>query len=278
MPLPVTLPEEDQLVLSQSFDNSVVLITGAAAGIGLELAQALAKAGAGLVLVDIDSSGLDSARRLLESTGAAVHTFVADVADETAVEGLAEDAFRHAGQIDCLVNCAGVYPVTNLLDMTSEEWDRVIATNLRGPFLMTRAIARRMIDAQVAGCILNVSSTASTLARPGVTHYGSSKAGLNQLTRVAAVELAPHGIRVNAILPGVIETQHVRQSLESPEGHAEGEAKRARIPLRRFGQPKELVALSLFLLSDASSYCTGGLYTVDGGFSLGIADYGEPMC
>lgn len=261
---------------SQPFSESVALITGAAAGIGLELARALANTGAVVVLVDIDSPGLDSARAELESSGATVHTFVADVADETAVEGLAQDTFRLAGRLDCLVNCAGVYPVTTLLDLTCEEWDRVIATNLRGPFLMTRAIARRMRDAGIAGRILNVSSTASTLARPGVAHYGASKAGLNQLTRVAAVELAPHGIRVNAILPGVIETEHVRRSLEAPEARAEGETKRARIPLRRFGRPQELVALSLFLLSDASSYCTGGLYTVDGGFSLGITDYGNP--
>jgi NAD(P)-dependent dehydrogenase (short-subunit alcohol dehydrogenase family) len=257
-------------VSSESFAESVALITGGAGGIGLELARALANAGADLVLADIDSSGLGAARSELESTGATIHTFVVDVADEKAVERLAEDVFRDAGQVDCLINCAGVYPVTNLLDLTCEEWDRVIATNLRGPFLMTRTIARRMIDARIAGRILNISSTASTLARPGVAHYGATKAGLNQLTRVAAVELAPHGIRVNAVLPGVIETERVRRSLESPEARAESEAKRARIPLRRFGQPGELVALSLFLLSDASSYCTGGLYTVDGGFSLGM--------
>ena len=272
----VTLPEEGQRVSEKSFDERVVLITGAGAGIGLELARALALAGAELVLIDIDSSGLDSARTELASTGTTVHTFVADVADEAAVEQLSEDAFRRAGRVDGLVNCAGIYPVTNLLDQTCEEWDRVMATNLRGPFLMTRAVARRMIGARISGCILNVSSTASHLARPGVAHYGASKAGLNQLTRVAAVELAPHGIRVNALLPGVIETERVRRSLETTEARAEGETKRARIPLGRFGQPQELVALSLFLLSDASSYWTGGLYTVDGGFSLGITNYGDP--
>ena len=124
-----------------------------------------------------------------------------------------------------------------------------------------------MIDRRIAGSVLNVSSTASTLARPGIAHYGASKAGLNQLTRVAAVELAPHAIRVNAILPGVIATERVQRALRAPESRAEGEAKLARIPLGRFGSPDELVGLSLFLLSDAASYCTGGLYTVDGGFT-----------
>ena len=116
MPSPVILPEEDEIVSSEPFSESVALITGAGAGIGLELARALANAGAVVVLVDIDSPGLDSARAELESSGATVHTFVADVADEAAVEGLAENSFRLAGRLDCLVNCAGVYPVTTLLD------------------------------------------------------------------------------------------------------------------------------------------------------------------
>ena len=173
-----------------------------------------------------------------------------------------------------MINCAGIYPVTPLLELTSREWDRVMRVNLRGPFLMIRAIGRRMVDAGITGRILNISSGASAVARPGIAHYGASKAGLNQLTRVSAVELAPHGIRVNAILPGVIETEPVRRSLDTPDGRVESEAKRARIPLGRFGRTQELVDLSLFLLSDASSYCTGGLYTVDGGYSLGIPAYG----
>jgi NAD(P)-dependent dehydrogenase (short-subunit alcohol dehydrogenase family) len=118
-----------------------------------------------------------------------------------------------------------------------------------------------------------MSSTASTLARPGIAHYGAAKAGLNQLTRILAVELAPHGIRVNAILPGVIETETVQSTLATPAAIAEMAAKQARIPMGRLGTPEEIAELAAFLLSPASSYSTGGLFTADGGFSLGISRY-----
>jgi 2-keto-3-deoxy-L-fuconate dehydrogenase len=130
-----------------------------------------------------------------------------------------------------------------------------------------------MIADGVAGSIVNISSTSSRLARPGIAHYGASKAGLNQLTAVAAVELAPHGIRVNAILPGVIGTERAQASLATEQGRAEHAAKLARIPLARVGTPAEIVSLALFLLSPESSYCTGALFTADGGFTLGIPSY-----
>jgi NAD(P)-dependent dehydrogenase (short-subunit alcohol dehydrogenase family) len=156
--------------------------------------------------------------------------------------------------------------------MTTQEWDRVIATNLRGPFLLTQAVARWMKD-EGGGSIVNVSSTASTVARPGVAHYGASKAALNQFTRVAAVELAGYSIRVNAVLPGVIATNRVLNRASTEEAKRELEAKVSRIPAQRLGQPEEVVPLVMFLLSDAASYCTGGLFTVDGGFSLGLSRY-----
>jgi NAD(P)-dependent dehydrogenase (short-subunit alcohol dehydrogenase family) len=122
---------------------------------------------------------------------------------------------------------------------------------------------------------VNISSTASVLARPGIAHYGASKAGLSQLTRVLAVELAPFKIRVNAVLPGVIATERVMSKSDTPEAAAEMTAKIARIPQRRLGQPDEVAPLVAYLLSDEASYVTGALMTVDGGFSLGIATYGQ---
>jgi NAD(P)-dependent dehydrogenase (short-subunit alcohol dehydrogenase family) len=163
--------------------------------------------------------------------------------------------------------------VTGFLDMAADEWDQVIGTNLSGPFLMTQVVVRGMVAAGVRGSIVNVSSTASVLARPGIAHYGASKAGLNQLTRVLAVELAPHGIRVNAVLPGVIGTDRVLAQAQSEAMQREAAAKLQRIPLGRLGEPGEVVSLVLFLLSDEASYCTGGLYAVDGGFSLGLSRY-----
>ncbi len=163
--------------------------------------------------------------------------------------------------------------MTPLLDLTAAEWDRVLALNLRAPFLLTQAVARHMIAAGRGGAVVNISSTASVLARPGIAHYGASKAGLNQLTRVLAVELAPHGIRVNAILPGVIETATVTAALTTPEARTEMAAKQQRIPMGRLGTAREIAAMAAFLLSPASSYSTGGLFTADGGFSLGMARY-----
>src|SRR5690606_17716022 len=178
-----------------------------------------------------------------------------------------------AGLVDGLVNCAGIYPVTPMLELSADEWDRVLTLNLRTPFLLTKAVSERMIAAGRGGSIVNISSTASILARPGIAHYGASKAGLNQLTRVLAIELAPHGIRVNAVLPGVIATETVKQSLTDPAAKAEMLAKQARIPMGRLGEPEEVAELVAFLLSDAASYSTGGLFTADGGFSLGISRY-----
>lgn len=246
-----------------------VLVTGAASGIGLAIVRRLLQRGAAVVLVDQNETALKAAYESL-GAGPSRVCIAADVTDEQAILRLMTAA---GAPLTGLVNCAGIYPVTPLLDLPASEWDRVLSINLRAPFLMSQAVARHMIEAGAAGSIVNISSTASVLARPGIAHYGASKAGLNQLTRVLAVELAPHGIRVNAILPGVIGTDTVTASLTTPAAEAEMQAKLARIPMGRLGTPDEIAELAVFLLSDASSYSTGGLYMADGGFSLGMARY-----
>ena len=246
-----------------------VLVTGAASGIGLAIARKLIADGSTVVMADRTLAGLERARDELAAPPQAVQLIAADLADGTVIAGIAESA----GPVTGLVNCAGIYPVTPLADLPASEWDRVLDLNLRVPFLLSQAVASRMIAEGRQGAIVNISSTASILARPGIAHYGASKAGLNQLTRVLAVELAPHGIRVNAILPGVIATDNVTASLTTPEARAEMAAKQARIPMGRLGRPEEIAEFAAFLLSNAASYATGGLYVVDGGFSLGIARY-----
>jgi NAD(P)-dependent dehydrogenase (short-subunit alcohol dehydrogenase family) len=246
-----------------------VLVTGAASGIGLAIVRKLIATGSTVVMGDRDIAGLERARKELDPRPGAVQLLPGDLTDDGVVDEMAEKA----GPLTGLVNCAGIYPVTPLRDLPAAEWDRVLDLNLRTPFLLSQAVARRMIAERRQGAIVNISSTASILARPGIAHYGTSKAGLNQLTRVLAVELAPHGIRVNAILPGVIATDNVTGSLTTPEARAEMEAKQARIPMGRLGRPEEIAEFAAFLLSDAASYATGGLYVVDGGFSLGIAKY-----
>lgn len=245
-----------------------VLITGGARGIGRAIASRVAQRGAALTLMDHDEQGLAAAKSELGGS-ADVAAIRVDLTDDSALES----ALASAGDIDGLVNCAGIYPVTPVLDLDLEEWDRVFALNLRVPFVLSRGIARRLIAAGRSGVIVNISSTASVLARPGIAHYGASKAALNQLTRVLAVELAPHGIRVNALLPGVIETETVTAALSSPEAQSEMNTKLARIPMGRLGTPEEIAELATFLLSGEASYSTGGLFMADGGFSLGIARY-----
>ena len=221
-----------------------VLITGAAAGIGLAIARKVRSLGTIVVMCDKDVAALDAAVRGLGDSGQEAIAVAGDITDTATIARVAEVA----GPLDGLVNCAGIYPVTSLLNLSADEWDRVLSLNLRTPFLLTQAVARRMIADKRGGSIVNISSTASTLARPGIAHYGASKAGLNQLTRNLAVELAPHGIRVNAILPGVIETETVQATLTTPAAIAEMGAKQARIPMGRLGTPEEIAELAAFLL------------------------------
>ena len=247
-----------------------VIVTGAASGIGRARAEALARRQTPVVLCDVDAAGADAAARKLVAGGARAWSIAADVTEPSDVERMVDRARHDAGPLGGLVNCAGIYPNTPFLDMAVKEWDAVLAVNLRAPFMVTQAVARRMIADGGGGSIVNVSSTASRLARPGIAHYGASKAGLNQLTAVAAVELAPYGIRVNAVLPGVVGTERVHANATSAAGRAEHETKLARIPLARLAEPAEVVSVILFLLSPEAAYCTGALFTVDGGFTLGI--------
>ena len=248
---------------------SRVLITGAAAGIGLAITRRLSSDGIALALADKDTAGLERVAQDIANAGQTAIVIPGDIRDAATIEA----TVAAAGDLDGLVNCAGIYPVASMLDIDAEEWDRVLDLNLRTPFLLTRAAAKHMIAAGRGGAIVNISSTASVLARPGIAHYAASKAGLNQLTRVLAVELAPHGIRVNAVLPGVIGTETVRASQSTPEAVAEMAAKLARIPMRRLGTPEEIAELVASLLPRPAPYAPGALFPADGGFPLGIAAY-----
>jgi len=242
-----------------------VIVTGAAAGIGLATARLLLSGSVPVIGIDHAAS---------PDLGPMFHTVQADLSDPDGISEAVAAAITVDPDLDGLVNCAGIYPVTPLLDMTAAEWDAVLAINLRAPFLMTGEIARHWRRKSTPGAIVNVASTAAFLARPGVAHYAASKAGLIQLTRVMAIELAPLGIRVNAVAPGLIATERV-MAHAAGDGAAEHGAKLARIPARRAGTPDEVARSIRWLLSGDAAYATGSVLTLDGGLTLGISSYGE---
>lgn len=246
-----------------------VLVTGAGSGIGREVARVMIADGARIVGVDVDAEAL---KQTAGELGSAFTPVTADIAKDAEIARAAEAAFAAAPDLDGLVNCAGIYPVAPFLELASAEWDRVLALNLRTPFLLTQAVARRWVAAGTAAAIVNISSTSSIVARPGVAHYGASKAALNQLTRELAIELAPNRIRVNAVAPGLVMTERVRRHAEGA-GRPEHEAKLARIPAGREAAPREIAEAVSWLLSEKSAYCIGTILFVDGGFSLGLPRY-----
>ncbi len=250
----------------------MAVVTGASRGIGRATALALGREGASVVAVGRDAAALESLAGELREMGGGVLPVVCDVSRKAEVDRLAEAAYREYPAVHLLVNNAAEYPVTPFLEMTEEQWDAVLDINLKGPFLVSQAFALRMVARGAGGKIVNVSSCAAVVARPGIAHYASSKAGLNQLTKVLAVELAPYGIAVNAVSPGLIGTERVKQL--SVTTSAEHETKMSRIPMARMGSPKEMAAAIMFLLGEGSSYVTGSVLFADGGYSCGIPSYG----
>ena len=259
--------------MTEDYRNKVIIVTGASAGIGKELSLELLRKGGRVVACSRQPENLGPLADAWERNVGELLTAGCDVSQAQDVQRLVDGALQRFGAIDCLVNNAGIYPCTPFLELSEQEWDQVQGTNLKGPFLCSQAVAAAMISQGVRGSIVNVSSTASLLARPGVAHYASSKAGLNMLTKALALELAPNGIRVNAVLPGLILTERVQSQLNDPVALVEHRAKLARIPLKQEGDPQDIVQAVLHLLSAAARYTTGSLLIVDGGYSLGIPTY-----
>lgn len=241
---------------------AATLVTGAAAGIGRALTETLLAAGG--TVVGVDREPMDPAPGF--------HPVRADLTRPDGIEAAVEAAFAAAPALDALVNCAGIFPVTPFLDLPLGEWDEVLGLNLRTPFLLAQALARRWVAAGTQAAVVNVASTSAIIARPGTAHYAASKAGLVQLTRIMALELAPRGIRVNAIAPGVVMTERVRAHAAGP-GAPEHKAKMARVPAGREATPDEVAGAIAWLLSPAAAYCVGAVLTLDGGYTLGIPGY-----
>ncbi len=261
MPIPDVTDRSIHDLISLRGKRAVV--TGGAEGLGKAIARRLAEAGASIVVGDIDEeAGKATAQELAAASGATVLALPLDVADAGSMATVADTAVAQLGGIDIWINNAGIYPLTPALELSDEEWNRVIGVNLSGTFAGCREAARRMVQAGRGGVIVNLSSVAGIRGRaPGVSHYVASKHGVVGLTQQLALELAEHGIRVLAVAPSIIITPGV----EAARG-GEVDLERALAgPLGRAGHPDDVARVVLFCASDLSLFMTGSLLLVDAG-------------
>jgi len=242
------------------FEGKTAIVTGAARGIGLEIARQLAQGGARLVLVDVLQDQLEQAAGNLPGAKE-VLTFAVDVTDEAAVETLFDEVVEKTGRIDILVNNAGITRDDLLLRMDADQWDLVMAVNLKGTFLMTKHASRYMVR-QKYGRIVNMASVSGLVGNPGQANYSASKAGVVGFTRTVARELARKNVCCNAIAPGFIDTDMTRVLPEKAKENA-----LAAIPLGRMGTAEEVGRAVCFLASDEAAYITGHVLPVDGGMA-----------
>jgi len=246
------------------------LVTGAGRGIGRAIAAAYAAEGAKVLVVDRDAASARETAALVETEGGAAYAITADVGVEADVEAMVAAGIARYGAIDVLVSNAGVGFHRALLDLGLPDWERVLRTNLTGTFLCVQRVARHMAE-RGRGSIIVMGSTSGQRGAMARTAYGVSKAGVMQLTRIAAAELAGHGIRVNALAPGPIKTP---LSLSNHTG-AQTRAYLERIPMRRYGEMDEVARAAVFLASDDASYVNGHVLNVDGGMNEAGLLFGE---
>ena len=240
------------------------IVTGASRGIGRAVALALAGCGADLLVHGRDIAALDALADEIAALGRRVEVMTGDVSDEAVAQAALAQAEAAFGQVDILVNNAGINSRSSTLDMTLEDWQRVLDVNLNGTLHFCRAVLPGMI-ARRRGAIVNVSSTtAKTPHRNAAPAYGASKAAVNYLTMHLAQEMAPHGIRVNAVCPGPVETDMTRQWADDYRTKVV-----ASVPLGRLGEPSEIAGLVAFLASDAASFITGQTIDANGGTLMG---------
>ncbi|WP_018183242.1 SDR family oxidoreductase [Kaistia granuli] len=249
-------------------EGKIAIVTGAARGIGAAIARKFAAEGASLGLIDIDAPALAAFAAELAAEGATLVTAEANIGERASVEAAVAVVLARYGRVDVLVNNAGINVFSDPLELADEEWRRCMAVNLEGAWHMIRAVLPGMIAAG-QGAIVNIASTHAFAIIPGTFPYPVAKHGLVGLTRSLAVDYAPKGIRINAVAPGYIETDKVRDWLAEFEDPA---AARSRIenliPLRRIGTPEQVASAALFLASDESAFSTGSVLTMDGGRSV----------
>jgi NAD(P)-dependent dehydrogenase (short-subunit alcohol dehydrogenase family) len=250
--------------METEFANRILLITGATSGIGKATALRFARAGASVAAVGRDEQALLQLRNQIEPDGGEFLPIAADLADKNEANKVVAKAVERFGGIDVLVNAAGHISSGTIENTSMEAWDAMLEINLRAPFMMMQQATPSLIER--AGNIINVSSVTGLRAFPGVLAYCVSKAGVDQLTRCAALELAAKGVRVNAVNPGVVVTEiHKRGGMTGEQYEAFLEHSKTTHPLGRVGQADEVAELIYFLASDRASWITGATYSIDGG-------------
>ena len=244
-------------------EGKTAIVTGGSRGIGAEIAALLAERGAAVVVSGRDADRLKATSGELEGRGFAVLAVVADAAKREDADRLVETARERFGRVDVLVNNAGITRDGLLVRMKDDDWDRVMDVNLRGAFLMTRAVAKAMVRQKSGGRIINIASTAGAMGNAGQVNYSAAKAGLIGLTKASARELAHWVILVNAVAPGLIETDMVAGI--PPDAR---EALLAQVPLKRIGGAREVAEMVGFLAGDGAAYVTGQVFHVNGGLYM----------
>ncbi|RFB79402.1 SDR family NAD(P)-dependent oxidoreductase [Methylovirgula sp. 4M-Z18] len=259
----------------QRLKNKVAIVTGAAGGIGLACAQRFAADGAKVVISDINTAQGKAAAEALTQTGAEAIFVETDVTQRESIDDLIAQSVKAFGQVDIMLNNAGIAVSVPFLETSDELFDKVMATNLKSAFMGGQAAAKQMVKQGHGGVIINMSSVNALLAIQGMVGYACSKGAMNQLTRVMAIELAPRNIRVCAIGPGTIMTELAKNAVMGND-----EARRkilSRTPIGRAGEPSEIASVASFLASDDASYMTGQIVYPDGGrmalnYTVPVAD------
>ena len=250
---------QDRRRLTVDLSGQVAIVTGASQGLGRSCAEALAASGATVALVARSADKLDEVAAGIRAAGGTAEVFPCDVMKAEDVQGVVETVVEKLGRLDILVNNAGVTRDTLLPRMSDEEWDQVLATNLRGPFLFMRAASRPMMQ-QRYGRIVNVASVSGLIGNPGQANYSASKAGLVGLTKTVAKELAGRKITVNAVAPGFIASD-----MTAALGPVLLDEVKKRVPAKRLGEAWEIAEAVLFLVAPSSGYVTAQTLVVDGG-------------
>ena len=247
--------------MTPRLDNQAAIVTGAGHGIGAAIATRLAAEGASVLVADVSAERAEAHAKAIAAGGGNARGHAVDVKDRTAVEGAVAAAVKAFGRLDVLVNAAGIMDRAPALEMDDALWHRIIDTNLYGTFVFCQVAARAMIAAGNGGRIVNVASNSGLFGGRGRIAYGASKAGVINLTQTLAIELAPHGILVNAVAPGPTKTR-------ADQPAEPWDSVKLRMPLQRWGRPEEIAAVAAFLASGEASFTTGHVVGADGGFTI----------